>query len=373
MTKLSESKNIKAEENVRRVEPVYDLINVGRKNRFWANGKLIHNSGGLNVQNLSSGRKKGQSKALKQSITAPAGYKVIVYDSSQIELRTGGYFAWDTDLLQMFVDGRDPYSELAARMYGGDPTEIKLQAKKDIQPYAQQRQISKSAELSCIYGTGAFGLMSYLKINGITMSQDDCKNVVDVYRQAHPAIANMWKQCERALNIMIAGGEGTFGGENGDMFYFSGNRVIHGEVIPGIRLPDGVWLSYRQLRKEVRTLPDGSERMTFAYTGMKEGRIKTIYTYGAKIFENCIAEDTEVLTARGWVMIQDVLPTDLVFDGVEFVAHEGLMHKSEQDVITVNSVQMTPDHQVLTEYGWRTARGVLAHKLPLEKVKMETI
>ena len=67
------------------VRPVYDLVNVGKKNRFWANGKLIHNSGGLNVQNLSSGRKAGQSNALKRSITAPDGHVCIAYDSAQID------------------------------------------------------------------------------------------------------------------------------------------------------------------------------------------------------------------------------------------------------------------------------------------------
>ena len=84
------------------VRPVYDLVNVGKKNRFWANGKLIHNSGGLNVQNLSSGRKAGQSNALKRSITAPDGHVCIAYDSAQIECSDGeGLVLTDNGLKRM--------------------------------------------------------------------------------------------------------------------------------------------------------------------------------------------------------------------------------------------------------------------------------
>lgn len=338
---------------------------------YVVSGALSHRlggSGGLNVQNLSSGRKKGQSNALKRSITAPDGHKIIVYDSSQIELRSGSFIAQDLYLLNMFPAGKDPYSELAANLYGGDAMYIKQKAKEHIEPYAQQRQISKSAELSCIYGTGGFGFRNYLKTSGMELSEIECKTIVYKYRQTHPAIVNTWKQCERALDVMIAGGEGYFGGSDGQLFYYTGRRELHGEIVPSIKLPDGNWIAYRNLRKEVRKNPDGSETLNYAYTGMKEGRVKTIYTYGSKIFENCIAEDTEVLTKRGWVMIQDVQDDDLLFDGVEWVSHGGLIDKGEQEVITLNDVEMTADHRVLTIDGWKTAQEILTNNITIKEL-----
>ena len=267
--------------------PVYDLANVGRKNRFWANGKLIHNSGGLNVQNLSSGRKAGQSNALKRSIIAPEGYTTITYDSSQIELRTGAYMSGDDNTLNMFTQGQDPYSVQASLIYGGDPAEIKKLAKAGVEPYASlQRPVGKSSLLSCIYGTGAGGFQNYLKVNGIDLDIEDCKNIVQVYRQTHPEVVAMWKQCENALNAMVAGGTGYFGGRDGRMFYYDGSRQIHGKTVAGIRMPDGNWLNYYGLRWVQRDMPDGSVKPNLAYYGMKERKPQWIYTYPAKVFEN---------------------------------------------------------------------------------------
>ncbi len=277
-------------------------------------------SGGLNVQNLSSGRKEGQSNALKRSITAPEGYKVVVFDSSQIELRTGAFIANDQNTLDLFRTGKDPYSVQAAQLYGGDPDEIKKNAKAHIEPFAMQRQLAKSALLSCIYGTGAGGFENYLKVNGLHQTPDECKFIVNNYRQTHPEIVRMWKECERALNGMLAGDSGYFGGADGQLFFYDGSRKVHARVVPGIRLPDGNWLNYYNLRQEPREYPDGSVSMNYAYTGLKEGRIKTIYTY------------------------------------------EGLICKSIQPCVKIDGVLMTSDHKILTTKGWETANDFISKK-----------
>lgn len=267
---------------------VYDILNCGPNHRYVANGRVVHNSGGLNLQNLSSGRKAGQSKALKQSISAPDGHVIIVYDSSQIELRGGAYCANDQEFLDVFRSGGDPYSNLAAVLYGGDPKEIKVNAKKGIEPYAMQRQIAKSAELSCIYGTGPIGFQNYLKVSGIDMSTEECSNIVRQYRASHPIIEAAWAACGRALMGMMAGYDGFFGGPTGRLFYYTGKRMLHGENVPGILMPDGTWLNYRDVRQVDRLMPDGKTKRNTCYTGMKEGRIKDIYTHPSKVFENIV-------------------------------------------------------------------------------------
>lgn len=66
----------------------------------------------------------------------------------------------------------------------------------------------------------------------------------------------------------------------------------------------------------------------------------------------CLAEGTLVLTeTRGFVPIEQVLVTDRVWDGVEWVAHEGLLYKGVKEVIEVNGVWLTPDHKILTDEG----------------------
>ena len=245
-------------------------------------------SGGLNVQNLSSGRKEGQSNALKRSISAPPGHKVVVFDSSQIELRTGSYIAGDHTTLNLFVAGKDPYSQQAALIYGGNPDEIKKLAKSGVEPYASiQRPAGKASLLSNIYGTGAVGFMNYAKLMGVNMTLEEAQHIVKVYRETHPEVVATWNACEVALRGMIAGASGYFGGPNGKLFYYDGSRINHGVCMPGIRLPDSNWLNYHCLSMREREYPDGSTKMNYAYRGLKEGRIQWIFTYAARIFENC--------------------------------------------------------------------------------------
>lgn len=62
---------------------VYDILNVGPRHCYVANGKLVHNS--ANMQNLPSGRREGQSDLLRRSIIARGNDVIINYDASQIE------------------------------------------------------------------------------------------------------------------------------------------------------------------------------------------------------------------------------------------------------------------------------------------------
>lgn len=258
---------------------------------YTVSGAHTHRLGGadkLNVQNLSSGRKEGQSNALKRSISAPPGHKVVVFDSSQIELRTGSYIAGDHTTLNLFVAGKDPYSQQAALIYGGDPDEIKKLAKSGVEPYASiQRPAGKASLLSNIYGTGAVGFMNYAKLMGVNMTLEEAQHIVKVYRETHPEVVATWNACEVALRGMIAGASGYFGGPDGKLFYYDGARMNHGVRMPGIRLPDGNWLNYHCLSMREREYPDGSTKMNYAYRGLKEGRIQWIFTYAARIFENC--------------------------------------------------------------------------------------
>lgn len=246
-------------------------------------------AGGLNVQNLSSGRKEGQSGALKQSIVAPPGFKIIAADSSQIELRTGSWVADDQRTLNLFRNGEDPYSHQASIIYGGDPAEIKKLAKAGVEPYSNlQRPVGKSSLLSCIYGTGKVGFMNYLKVNGISLTEDECSDIVNAYRNSHPEIVNFWRRCDEVLHAMMAGGSGYFGGPDGRLFYYDGGRKVHGETVPGVRLPDGNWLNYARLCRKTRDNPDSTSSTSYAYWGIKEGKARWIYTWGSKFFENLI-------------------------------------------------------------------------------------
>jgi DNA polymerase I-like protein with 3'-5' exonuclease and polymerase domains len=66
----------------------------------------------------------------------------------------------------------------------------------------------------------------------------------------------------------------------------------------------------------------------------------------------CIAEGQLVLTDRGEIPIESVQITDKVWDGKEYVTHEGVIYKGYKEVITYEGITATPDHKVHTSEGW---------------------
>ncbi len=72
----------------------------------------------------------------------------------------------------------------------------------------------------------------------------------------------------------------------------------------------------------------------------------------------CFEEDTLVLTERGWKPIVYLTTQDRVWDGEEWVTHQGVVYQGYKEVHRANGVGATPDHEILTEHGWQEWRKV---------------
>lgn len=66
----------------------------------------------------------------------------------------------------------------------------------------------------------------------------------------------------------------------------------------------------------------------------------------AKVGNFCIAENEMVLTKRGPVAIQNVLPCDLLWDGLEWVHHEGVIYQGPKKVTYYQGLWATGEHEV---------------------------
>ena len=64
----------------------------------------------------------------------------------------------------------------------------------------------------------------------------------------------------------------------------------------------------------------------------------------------CIAEGSLVLTDRGLVPIENVGVADKVWDGAEFVRHEGVIYKGQKEVMHYGGLTATPDHKVWASF-----------------------
>jgi DNA polymerase I-like protein with 3'-5' exonuclease and polymerase domains len=79
--------------------------------------------------------------------------------------------------------------------------------------------------------------------------------------------------------------------------------------------------------------------------------------------KTCIAEGELVLTNKGLVPIEQVLVEHLVWDGLGWVQHEGLIYKGEKEVIEYDGLWATPDHKVWLRDGRTVSLGKAAREL----------
>jgi len=185
----------------------------------------------VNLQNLPSRDKK--KKTLKRSIMAPAGHVVINCDSSQIEARVLAWLAGQDDVTRQFAKGEDVYSIFASKVYKRhisktDPVE---------------RFVGKTCILGLGYGTGAKKLQHTLKTQppGADLPEEECKRIVDLYRESNHKVTELWRECDSALQHLSSWPHKL-------QSYAIGRHGVAQATASGIRLPNELFIRYPDLR-----------------------------------------------------------------------------------------------------------------------------
>jgi len=212
----------------------------------------------LNHQNLPRvGKSPKLSDALRNSLTAPAGRKVVVADLSGIELRMNHFLWQEGGSMQLFRDDpaeADLYRAFASALYNVPLAEVS----------SEQRQLGKIAHLQLQYGAGAVKFREIARQWGVKLSEEESENIVRVWRAQYANIRRGWYQCDRAI-AHIALGHYRRTIDPWGLCY---------TVEDGIKTPTG-FICYPKLRKE-----NGD----WMYSKNK----KNIKLYGAKVTENLI-------------------------------------------------------------------------------------
>jgi DNA polymerase I-like protein with 3'-5' exonuclease and polymerase domains len=210
----------------------------------------------VNMQNLP------RSSPLKNAIVAPDGYFIVDSDSSQIEARTLAWLAEQNDLVEAFDKGEDVYKIMASAIYGKPQEEIT----KD------ERFVGKTTILGAGYGMGPAKFKVQLKTFNVDLSEEECKRIISVYRETYPRIPQLWKQASSAL-LAIANEQTAPLGREGAL-------VVEGSK--GIRLPNGLYIKYPNLRRWVND--QGKEELV--YDTKKGKAVIPNRIYGGKVIEN---------------------------------------------------------------------------------------
>lgn len=108
---------------------------------------------------------------------------------------------------------------------------------------------------------------------------------------------------------------------------------------------------------------DVYKKMASAIYNVDEGDVTKDQRFvGKTTVLGCLAEGTLVLTDRGWVCIEDIRQDDQLWDGEEWVCHQGLVNKGTKEILNVCGLWLTPDHKVLCGTQWLEAQSVVQDK-----------
>ena len=130
-----------------------------------------------NLQNIPV--RTAEGRRVREAFVAPAGFKILSADYSQIELRIMAHISGDEGLLNAFRFGRDIHRATAAEVFGV--------ALEDVT--AQQRRMAKVINFGLIYGMSAFGLAQNLGLE-----RSVAVHYISEYFARYPKVAQYMEQ-----------------------------------------------------------------------------------------------------------------------------------------------------------------------------------
>jgi DNA polymerase len=136
----------------------------------------------------------------------------------------------------------------------------------------EERFVGKTTILGAGYGMGAVKFKAQLKVFGVDLPEEECKRIITVYRETYPRIPTLWRQAGDAL-VAIANEQASILGREG---------VLAVEGAKGIRLPNGLYIKYTNLRRWVND--QGKEELV--YDTKKGKAVIPNRIYGGKVIEN---------------------------------------------------------------------------------------
>jgi len=322
-------------------------------------------AGRTNFQNLErTNKRKPQKGALRKSLEAPKGKKVVVADSNAIEARGTAWFAEETELVEAFAQNRDPYNEFGSKLYGRtidrkkNPedeipgavskvcilglgysmgwfkfAETMLRGPMGADPIRFTEKDAEQLNVRIGSFTGNDAKMARIQQMPSRLTLEDlathcavAERIVYTYRDAHPKIRELWKLMDEVLGWMEAGEEVLFGPSN-----------VLQTVRHGILLPNGLILQYPGLAK------DEDDRFSYISGHGKE----RVHLYGGLMTENIIQALARIVVSDQMLMVRGKYgykPALMTHDELVLVVPDAEADLAKYRLIT--EMRTTPDWAV---------------------------
>lgn len=285
----------------------------------------------LNLQNLP------RSSPLKKAIIAPDGYMMIDSDSSQIEARTLAWLAGQDDLVEAFDRGEDVYKIMASAIYGKDVSQIT----KD------ERFVGKTTILGAGYGMGAAKFKAQLKNFGVDVELEEAQRIIATYRQTYPKITELWRAANGILGAVIGDQLAELG--RGGLLKIEGTK--------GVRLPNGLYLKYPNLRWATNE-QDGKPE--YVYDTKKGRAIIPNRIYGGKVVENVCQALARIIIGEQMLMVAKKYKVVMtVHDAIACIVPEAEAERAQEYVEICMKIRPTwgPELPLNCESGFGKSYG----------------
>ncbi|WP_332405418.1 DNA polymerase I [Vibrio metschnikovii] len=151
------------------INPTTGRVHTSYHQAVTATGRL--SSTDPNLQNIPIRNQEG--RRIRQAFIAPAGWKIMAVDYSQIELRIMAHLSGDPALLDAFQQGKDIHTATAAEIIGVSIDQVT----------SEQRRRAKAVNFGLIYGMSAFGLAKQLGI-----PRSEAQHYMDKYFERYPGV-----------------------------------------------------------------------------------------------------------------------------------------------------------------------------------------
>ena len=283
------------------------------------------------------------STCLRGVLTPGEGKEFTCADYSNIEGRGVAWLAgeeWKVESFRAYDkgEGEDNYKLAYSRAFN-IPVESVT---------SDNRQIGKVMELACGYQGGVGAFQSMAAVYGVKVPDDQAAELVKLWRQAHPMVVALWYSLEEAALMAVAHPGKAYSYRSIAYKLSQDGRFLL------CRLPSGRLLHYPFPALEEAEMPWGETKrvVTYMATDSQTGKFVKSKGYGGLFTENCFTADTKVVTDSGIKPISEVLPSDRVWDGLEWVCHDGVAAQGRKEVIEWQGTRVTPEHRILVGNMW---------------------
>ena len=258
-------KKIKSFENA----TIEDLRYYGGCLYFGAHtGRYSGSGGNLNLQNLPRAEHFGVN--LRHMLRAPKGYKFIIADLSQIEVRTLCWLARDMKVLEQIKKSDDIYEVFASQL--GFWEEGKEGFKKA--EGGKLRHKVKQIVLGCGYGVSG---KKFAMISGF--EEEQAQEYVEKYRNSMDSVVRLWRKYQHK---MIAAWHAEVKRIKENKIKKDNNRPTDDvQRVFQIKLPSGRVLDYGEVK-----LDEGEERQNWVVHQFKHNKKVPMRAWGGLLTEN---------------------------------------------------------------------------------------